>query len=59
MNTMNCIAAAVLSAACAVNLIVMLAYYKEPKALIPAVLAMGSFIGAQMMLDKVKTKKTR
>lgn len=49
-NVMRYAAAGVLSAVSAVSVIVMLAYYQEPVALIPAAVAAATFVGANMIL---------
>lgn len=49
-------AAVVLCAVCAVSVIVMLAYYQEKEALIPAAVACMTFMGAQIIFDTTNNK---
>lgn len=56
-NLMRYTAAAVLTAVCAVAMICVLAYYQEWESVIPASIAMASFMGAVMLTTNDNTKK--
>lgn len=47
---MRIMLALTLAGVCAISILVMLCYYREPVALIPALVAGVSFIGANMLL---------
>lgn len=52
-------AAGVLAAVSAVAMIGVLAYYQEKEAVVPAFIAMASFMGAQMILDTTNNKNKK
>lgn len=58
-NMLRYAAAGMLTAVCAVAMIGVLAHYQEPVAVLPGLVAMASFMGAQMMLDTTNHKNKK
>ena len=58
-NLMRYTAVGILAAVCAVSMIGVLAFYQETVAVIPALIAMASFMGAQVIMNTTNDKNKK